>query len=342
MADSHAPGLEMLWETRDPHGALEERFGFADALSAGRWVAATVLGHWGIRIESCERIVISGHNALAWVTTPSGQLLAKWSVTPERFPRLSQIARLTHWLDGNGLPVSAPVRSLDGCLQVEVDKISMCLQRVIQGDLLDVEDGDQVQAAGACLARLHHALAAYPDVDQVVPPEGRPEPLAGRVTDWIESVGEHVPAEARDTLRRLVADAPVDRLPLQLVHGDFRSSNVLCAGPKIAALIDFEEVRLDHCIDEVARSAVMLGTRFRDWGPVSADVRAMFLSGYQSVRRLTPVEANWWDALVLWYAFRLVPPGDDPTGWGPSALSHLAELGPKVGTPGSRAPAPAS
>lgn len=53
----------------------------------------------------------------------------------------------------------------------------------------------------------------------------------------------------------------------------FRSSNVLCAGPKIAAVIDFEEARLDHCIDEVARSAVMLGTRFRNWGPVSADVR---------------------------------------------------------------------
>jgi hypothetical protein len=156
MADSHAPGLEMLWETRDPHGALEERFGFADALSAGRWVAATVLEHWGIRIDSCEQIVISDRSALAWLRTPSGQLLAKWSVTPERFPRLSQIARLTHWLDSNGLPVSAPVQSLDGCLQVEVDEISMCLQRVIQGDLLDVEDGDQVTVGGPCyrLARI--------------------------------------------------------------------------------------------------------------------------------------------------------------------------------------------
>jgi homoserine kinase type II len=242
--------------------------------------------------------VISDRNALARLRTPSGQLLAKWSVTPERFPRLSQIARLTHWPDGHGLPVPAAVQSMDRCLQVEVGQISMCLQRVIQGDLLDVEDGDQVQAAGACLAWLHQALAAYPDVDQVVPPEGRPEPLAASVTDWLESVGAHAPAEARDTLRRLVADAPVDRRPVQLVHGDFRSSNILCAGSKIAA-VDFEEARLDHCIDEVARSAVMPGTRFRDWGPVSADVRAMFLSGYQSVRRLTPVEASWWDALVL-------------------------------------------
>jgi homoserine kinase type II len=330
MADSHVPMLEMLWEADDPHGALEERFGFGDAVSASNWVAATVHEHWGIRIDSCERIVISDRNALAWATTPAGRLLAKWSVASERFPRLSQIARLIHWLDGNGLPVSAPVQSSDGRLQVEVDEVSVGLQRVIQGDLLDVDDAVQVQAAGAILARLHHALAAYPEADQVVPPERRPKPLAARVTDWLDSASEHAPEAARDALRGLIADAPADRSTTQLVHGDFRSSNVLCNGPRIAAVIDFEEARLDHCIDEVARSAVMLGTRFRDWGPVSAEVRKIFLSGYESVRRLTPYEASWWDVLVLWYALALVPPGDDPTGWAPSALSHLAERAPNV------------
>jgi homoserine kinase type II len=330
MADSRVPVVEMSWEAHDPHGALGERFGFEDALSAGQWIAATVHEQWGIRVDSCERIVISGRNALAWVTTPSGRLLAKWSVAPERFPRLSQIARLTHWLDGKGLPVSAPVQSSDGRLQVEVGGVSMCLQRVIEGDLLNVDDAEQVQAAGAILARLHHALAAYPHADQVVAREGQPVPLAARITGWLDSASEHVPEAARDTLQGLVADAPADRPATQLVHGDFRSSNILCAGPRIAAVIDFEEARLDHCIDEVARSAVMLGTRFRDWGPVSAEVRTMFLSGYQSVRRLTPYEASWWDVLVLWYALALVPPGDDPTGWGPSALSHLEELARKV------------
>jgi homoserine kinase type II len=70
----------------------------------------------------------------------------------------------------------------------------------------------------------------------------------------------------------------------------------------------------------------MLGTRFRDWGPVSVEVRATFLSGYQSERRLTRAEERWWDVLVLWYALLLVPRGDDPTGWRSSALSQLAEL----------------
>lgn len=326
MSESQGPSLAMLWEADDPHEMLAERFGFEDAASAGRWVAATVHKLWGVHVDSCERIVISDRNALAWLTTRSGQLLAKWSVSPARFPRLRQIAQLTHWLEDRGLPVSAPVPSLDGRLQVELEDVSICLQRVIRGDLLDVENRDQVRAAGATLARLHDALEAYPGTDQIVPPEARPEPLVARVTDWLSSAGGHVPELGRNTLRRLVADSPSDSLPTQIVHGDFRSSNVLCAGPTIAAVIDFEEARLDHCIDEVARSAVMLGTRFRGWGPVSAEVRARFLSSYQSVRRLTPVEESWWNVLVLWYSLALVPPGDDPRGWGSSALDHLAEL----------------
>lgn len=330
MADSDAPVLEMLWETHDPHRALEGRFGFSDGESASRWVAATLEEHWGVRIHSCERIVISAHNALAWVGTPSGRMLAKWSVVPERFPRLLEIARLTRWLDSQGLPVAAPVPARDGGLQVEVDDVSMGLQREIEGNLLNTADPGQVRAAGAVLARLQDALAAYPDADRIATLAGPSAPLAARVTDWLDSGAEHVPATARDSLRRMVTDAPAVRLPAQLLHHDFRSANVLCTGAEVAAVIDFEEARRGHRVAELARSSVMLGTRFRNWGPVPAEVRAGFLAGYQSVRRLTPVEAGWWDILVLWYALAMVPPGDDPTGWGPSALSHLAELAPKV------------
>ena len=325
MVNSFAPVLEMLWEAHDPRHALDGRFGFRDGESAGRWVAATLAEHWGIRIDSCDRIVMSDHNALAWVGTPSGRLLAKWAVVPELFPHLAEMARLTRWLDDRGLPVSAPIPTLDGRLQIEFDGVSMGLQHEIEGDLLDTDDPDQVRAAGAVSAQLHDALAAYPDADQVPLLDGPPGPLTARITHWLDSA-EHVPATARDTLRGLLADAPSDPLPTQLVHMDFRSANVLCAGAEIAAVIDFEQTRPDHRVVELARSAVLLGTRFHNWGPVSAEVRAEFLAGYQSVRRLTPVEAGWWDIVLLWQVLANVPRGDDPTGWGSSALSHLADI----------------
>jgi homoserine kinase type II len=323
MVASQAPVLEMLWEAQDPHHTIDGRFGFSDGQAAGRWVTDTLDRHWGVRIDSCERIVMSGGNALAWVATPSGRLLAKWSVVPERFPRLAETARLTSWLHSRGLPVSAPVPARDGRLQIEVDRVSIGVQREIVGDLLDTADLGQVRAAGAVLARLQCALAAYPDADQVPAPAVPSRPLTARISDWLDSRADHLPVAARDTLRRLVAGAPPDRLLRQLVHFDFRSANILCDRGEIAAIIDFEEAQHEHRLVELARAAVLLGTRYHNWGPVPAEVRAEFLTGYESERPLTPAEASWLDILLLWQGLAMVPPGDDPTGWRPSALSQL-------------------
>ena len=325
MVESQAPVLEMLWETQDPRHALDGRFGFSDGQAAGRWVADTLDKHWGVPVDSCERIVMSGGNALAWVGTPSGRLLAKWSVVPERFPRLAATARLTSWLRGRGLPVSAPVPARDGRLQVEVDRVSMGLQREIVGDLLDTADPHQVRAAGAMLARLQDALAAYPDADQSAL-AGASKPLTAQVTDWLGSHAGHLPVAARDTLRGLVAGAPPENFARQLVHFDFRSANILWDRGEIAAILDFEEARQQRPLVELARAAVLLGTRYRNWGPVPAEVRAEFVAGYESERPLTAAEAAWLDILVLWQGLAMVPSGDDPTGWGPSALSELTRL----------------
>ncbi|MFI5924870.1 phosphotransferase [Micromonospora sp. NPDC051543] len=325
MIESQAPMLEMLWEPHDPRHALDERFGFGDAESAGRWVAAMLKEHWGIRIDSCERIVMSGGNAIAWVGVPSGRLLAKWSVLLERFPRLMETARLTDWLHGRGMPVSAPVPAREGLLQVEVDRVSMGLQREVVGDLLDTTDLNQVRAAGVILAQLQDALAAYPDADQVFASAVPFKPLTARVTDWLDFHADHLPTAACDTLRGLVVSAPPDRLPRQLVHFDIRSANILWAHGEVAAILDFEEAQHDHRIVELARAAVLLGTRYHNWGPVSAEVRAEFLTSYQSEHPLTPAEAGWLNILVLWQALAMVPPGDDPTGWGPSVLSQLSQ-----------------
>jgi homoserine kinase type II len=323
MVDAPAPVLEMLWEAHDPRQALDGRFGFSDGQAAGGWVAAMLDEHWGVRIDSCERIVMSAGNALAWVGTPSGRLLAKWSVVLDRFPRLAETARLTSWLHGRGLPVSAPLPARDGCLQVEVGRVSMGLQREIVGDLLDTTDVDQVRAAGAVLARLQDALAAYPRADQMPEPAVPSKPLKARIIDWLDSRADHPPVAARDTLRGLVTSAPPDRLSRQLVHFDFRSANILWHRGVVAAILDFEEAQHEHRVVELARAAILLGTRYRNWGPVPADVHAEFLTGYQSERPLTPTEADWLDILLLWQALTMVPPGDDPTGWGPSALSQL-------------------
>ncbi|WP_146242815.1 hypothetical protein [Curtobacterium sp. MCBD17_019] len=86
---------------------------------------------------------------------------------------------------------------------------------------------------------------------------------------------------------------------------------------------NFSTLSLAFSIVELARSAVMLGTVFRNWGPVSGSVQQQFLDGYQTVQALTDEELHWWPVLVLWYSLALVPRGDDPNGWGRAAAEVL-------------------
>lgn len=315
--------VEMLWEPDSPDAVLRSRFGFRDTDAAGRWAGGRLEEFWGVRVDACERIVMSAHNALAWLVTGAGPMVLKWSIAPQLFPRLAATAELTGWLADRGVPVSAPVPALDGRVQVETDGVSMGLQRMIRGQLLDVSDRTQVHSAGAALARLHAAMREYPDSGRLPDGHAPTTSLAQRVTGWVESAGGQVPVRARETLRRLIGAAPADPLPVQLIHGDYRAANIFCDGAEVAAIIDFEEASVDHPVVELAHSAVMLGTLFRDWAPVSESVRRQFLAGYESERRLSPVEARWWGPLVLWWSSMLIPAGDDPTGWRDAAMSQL-------------------
>ncbi len=107
--------------------------------------------------------------------------------------------------------------------------------------------------------------------------------------------------------------------PPQLVHLDIRSANLLCDGDRISAILDFEEAGIDHPVDDLAKAVVLLGTRFRHWGPVSAETHATFVAGYRAIRELSSSEAAWLKALILWRTPRLVAACRDPTGWAESA-----------------------
>ena len=247
------PKISMLWESADPGAALIERFGFASAAEAMDWVTGVLAEHWGLRVDACERLVISDANCLAWLVVDSSRMIAKWSMRPRVFARLAAIARLTVWLGERGIPVSMPQAARDGRVQVEVDGFSLGLQRVVDGELLDVTDPVQVRAAGEMLARMHAAMADYP---------------------------ERIPTDEPPTLGA------------QLVGNDFRSANIIWSGGKITAVLDLEETTYRRRVDDLAQAAVLLGTRYHHWRPTPADVRRAFVAAYDSVLPLTEDDAG--------------------------------------------------
>jgi homoserine kinase type II len=246
----------MLWESTDPHEALTKRFGFRDPSSAAEWAAEVLEQHWGLDATRCGPLVISDHNVVAWIEVGGRRLIMKWSALPHRFEHLKDAARLVAWLDTTGIPVATPIPAADGSLLVELgndskgrlrsrlplpgSRVLVGVLPVVSGELLSVQDSRQVEDAGRMLAMLHEILAAYP---------GRP---GGRGR----------------------------RERAQLVHNDFRSANLLHDGDKICAVLDFEEIKHETRAADIGKSAVLLATQYRDWGPTSEDVRDAYVDAY--------------------------------------------------------------
>jgi homoserine kinase type II len=270
------PAVDMLWESADPSQALTRRFGFRDGACAAEWVADVLERYWELEVVRCDRLVISARNVMAWVLAGGRHLIAKWSSLPHRFSHLEDAARLVAWLDTQAVPVAAPIAATDGRLLVELgnDARRRLISRlplpgsrflvgvlpVVEGDLLAVEDPRHVDDAGRMLATMHQALATYPG-------------QAAR-----RGQGAHT----------------------QLLHNDFRSANILHDGTRISAVLDFEEITWDTRVADIAKSAVLLATRYRDWGPTSESVRTAYVNAYERHARdpLTTSERHELDARI--------------------------------------------
>ncbi len=251
----------MLWESADPGQQLTKRFGFRDGAAAAEWVADTLDTCWQLPLVRCDRLVISGRNVMAWVQSEDRPLIVKWSSFPKRFARLRDAARVVAWLDAEAVPVAAPIAASDGRMLVELgndaagklrsrmplpgSRFLVGVLPMVDGDLLSADDPGQIDDAGRLLATLHQTLAAYPG---------------------------QVRGGGRGGRR-------------QLVHNDFRSANVLHDGTRISAVLDFEEITYATRAGDLAKAAVLLATRYRDWGPTSETVRTAFLRAYDDEAR---------------------------------------------------------
>lgn len=182
---------------------------------------------------------------------------------------------------------------------------------MIDAKLLDTKDFDAVYAAGREYAYLHQALARYPDPERIPPPADYPPPLTERIATLIESYESKTTQAKLGRLQGLADDADSCDLPYQLVHGDYRSANVLYGSKNVAAVLDFEEVHTDHLICDAARSAALLSTRYHNWSPTSTAVQDVFRDGIESVVPFTDTETAWWETLIAATTLLVFPEGND-------------------------------
>ncbi|HEY1011626.1 MAG TPA: phosphotransferase, partial [Herpetosiphonaceae bacterium] len=94
--------------------------------------------------------------------------------------------------------------------------------------------------------------------------------------------------------------------PLQLIHRDYRSANLLWADGRLAAVLDWEEVGWGHRARDVAWAAVHLATRYHDWGPLAPLAQHHFIAAYEEANPLSEAERAALPALLVWAGLGLV------------------------------------
>jgi homoserine kinase type II len=182
------------------------------------------------------------------------------------------------------------------------------------------------------LARLHAALACSPGDTLPIHQPARGTPVAG-----IKALLARVPIDRLESKAATLVRALRDRfddlgspgaLPAQLVHDDYRAANILWDAGRVSGVLDFDEVGVGARVAEVARAAVMLGTRFRHWSPLARDSREAFLAGYGGCQPLTGAELDWLPALMAWHSIGSDLAGPYDPQWLDSALELSNEIRP--------------
>ena len=204
-------------------------------------------------------------------------------------------AQLLEWLSHHGFPTLAPILSDVGAGYLPFGDKLLTLFPWSEGHHLSAAEVTTAQAAllGGALAQLHNLGLLAP------PTWRRPSiydqaHLRVRFASILESIGataEPALGSAVSTLQRAMdeaeAAASVRSASTQtLVHGDLFRDNVLWDGPRLVAILDFEQA-------SGGTVAYDLAVCLNDWcwdGAPRPDRGAALLAGYQRVRSLSEAD----------------------------------------------------
>ncbi len=275
---------------------------------------------WPITRPKRALSLVGGTNSLIeGVETADGQMFVL-RIVPDitQISRLHYEAALLKALSNQSLPflLPVPLKANNGDTVVSFQQedgtsalATLC--PLLPGRLTDRDDHiiSRTTSAGSALALLDHALASLPEIE--MPATFRPLPKFGDLTLWHPLVPsplgaiEQLPIsyEQRRQIQTFlleVMESVADlykRLPQQLLHRDYDSSNILMDGERITAILDFEfagrDIRiLDLCVSISWWPVTLFGTG-REWDVIDAFGKA-YTTGYPlSEDELHAIPAVW-------------------------------------------------
>jgi len=231
--------------------------------------AVRVLSHYDLGIVARVREYRRGSRRAPKLrlTTEAGEYLLKRRAPARAVEtRVALAHRLQRTLAERKFPIAPLVPTRAGDDGVWLDERSYELFVFVDGDGFSRSPAS-AEAGGAALARLHSIAAtmgevsgapsgsfhAMPAIDQSLP----------QIPAAVAAVESDVESDALKRTCRLLAhgyreagrraeSAGLSGMPRQIIHGDWHPGNLIYAGDTVAAVVDFDSVRLEPRISDVA------------------------------------------------------------------------------------------
>ncbi|MFE0460061.1 phosphotransferase [Kitasatospora sp. NPDC058965] len=271
------------------------------------------------------------------VTTSCGRYFLKCYVEPATAAPAAIAAqhRATDLLAALGLPVPPPLADRTGRTVTRRDGRRFALYPWVPGEHRTGAELDLTQCSelGALLGRLHSALAQVcaPVVQPLAVPTADPAGTAALIGELRRLAARHRPYGAFDRLaeRRLAerldllaahrhrrpADTAVGRSGW--VHGDFHGLNLLYQGERVAAVLDWDRLRVRPRAEEAVRAATLVFHH-----PVGGELDLArvrrYARGYRQAAGAGPAELRlavhrvWWERLNDFWMLRWRYQRNDP------------------------------
>jgi homoserine kinase type II len=225
------------------------------------------------------------------LTTTTGFFIL--SICDEKsFSEVGRLAGLLRHLEEKDFPTTRVINASDGRLVTEHQSKPVFIKRYLEGSVPKEMKLKMLYRLGREIARLHRIEA----------PKDLPNRFAYGLKSFDEVIFSPAATEYRTWLkekRAYLEQAISPDLPRGLIHGDIFYDNTLFKDDELVAIIDFEEACRYYKVFDLGMCAVgACHTKGL------ADLKKMqrLVDGYQSIRRLEPVEKEQLQAFVIYGA----------------------------------------
>lgn len=230
-------------------------------------------------VVNCTPLAGGKANSSIVITTERGRFVL--SVCDEKnSDEITSLTSILEYLHEHDFPATRIIRTLSARPLIEYDRKPVYLKEYIEGTVIEPLTASMVYQVGVCLARLH-SIPPHPD-------------LLDYFSYGVESFHEVIEMEPPNNysawLRArsgAINKGCEGNLPRGFIHGDLFADNMLFSGGNLVAFLDFEEACNYFLLFDLGMCAT--GCCTID-GRFSQELAASLMSGYQSMRKLTPLE----------------------------------------------------